>query len=68
VSFVPKGASERGEKWAQLAKTHTPHRSQLPSLTERLNKLPPAIGVTAALITGLVLFAAAFYLTNLITG
>jgi hypothetical protein len=65
---MPEGVSKRGETWEQLAKTHAAPRTQPPTVGERLNKLPRGVAIMAIAITGIICFAIAFYLTNLITG
>jgi pSer/pThr/pTyr-binding forkhead associated (FHA) protein len=66
--FVAKGAARRGEEWDQLAKTHATRPGGSLSLVQRINKLPLAVGLTAAAITWVLLFAIVFYFANLIMG
>jgi len=66
--YMPEGVSKRGETWEELAKAHAAPRTQPPTVGERLNKLPRGVAIMAIAITGIICFAIAFYLTNLIAG
>jgi pSer/pThr/pTyr-binding forkhead associated (FHA) protein len=70
---LPKAAGNKQEiTWDQLAREKSAPRVQPDGLGKRLNNflagLPMPVTAAAMALTGLVLFALAFYLTNKITG
>jgi hypothetical protein len=68
IKHDPKPIAPSVETWETFAKERMTKPMEVPTLGERFNRMPRAVALTAVALTGIILFALAFYVTNLVTG